>query len=547
MGNEPLSRQQTPAALRRVRVILLLLMLYAGLIALYWWIRYRGLWIETDTSFFVRAIDAMVNEGTIQPLRYVYIAGYNYQAIATALVQLGGITPSQLVILLLPFFVVLSVPLLFLLYRELLGNPDGKYTAALLATSLLLFQPEILFSLTRGNHEKVTLPLIMLATYFLANSLQLEIDWRRFLLYAGLFIMATLAVLSSNIIFASAYLATVGLSLLGNLFLLRWRAHSMRWTAALRFVCLAGSIVILAFLFTSFWYTPVLVHVSLISRAWSRVLSLVAGLRTGSSPYTYISTYWVNPELYPVITLFNWVILLIASVEWFSRFLWALRTLRNPKGSQSALLFNLLDVTWFFYLGYGLQFASALVFDRVDLGIGANLEIRIFPLVMLFAVPLAVIRLLKWRAVLATRPSRAVRAITQTGVTIFIIWFAVAGIAKAANEPLLVSKFPMYTIPEQAAISWTDHYVRKSDIWIGADERLRELFNSQLLTASRANNTYNYGDVPTSARYFLLSDLVREQNSRMRKALPDVDSKLLLYDNGSVQIYHAIPVTPYQR
>src|SRR5581483_12295427 len=118
MGNEPLSRQQTPAALRRVRVILLLLMLYAGLIALYWWIRYRGLWIETDTSFFVRAIDAMVNEGTIQPLRYVYIAGYNYQAIATALVQLGGITPSQLVILLLPFFVVLSVLLLFLLYRD---------------------------------------------------------------------------------------------------------------------------------------------------------------------------------------------------------------------------------------------------------------------------------------------------------------------------------------------------------------------------------------------------------------------------------------------
>src|SRR5690606_35060568 len=117
---------------------------------------------------------------------------------------------------------------------------------------------------------------------------------------------------------------------------------------------------------------------------------------------------------------------------------------------------------------------EVLVSAVVDLSgfLGANLQIRLFPLFMLFGIPLVIVA----GAELAGRINgpRARRVMTVAMVVLLSV-FATTGVLKATNDPLVSNKWLFFTGNEQRALAWADSRLERQEIWQGFDERLQEM------------------------------------------------------------------------
>src|SRR3954447_4090409 len=140
------------------------------LVALYTTLRYRGLWGETDTYTRTGDILTVLHAGQLVPAdgESVYPNGYGFQAIAVFLAQIAGVSVAQLQIYGSALLAIWIVVPAWLAYRELTGSARG----GTLATIFLFVQPEFLFVVMRGTHEKFTRGLMLLCLYLLARSLR---------------------------------------------------------------------------------------------------------------------------------------------------------------------------------------------------------------------------------------------------------------------------------------------------------------------------------------------------------------------------------------
>ncbi len=134
------------------------LLVAVGVLAAYFLVRRGGLWGEGDTYAFTELAASLMRAEALTPPGGAYPHGYGYQFLLVALSAATGLNLASLQLYVSGFLTMWLVLPAWLLYRELTGTGRG----ATLATAILLIQPEFLFPVMRGSHEKITRGLMLL-------------------------------------------------------------------------------------------------------------------------------------------------------------------------------------------------------------------------------------------------------------------------------------------------------------------------------------------------------------------------------------------------
>lgn len=506
----------------------------------YFVMRYGGYWAEHDSRFFVAATDELIDQG-----RFLYDGsythGYTYPVWLAMLALLTGLETGELTRFYTPILGNLLVALIaFVTFRRFLNSQN----LGLLATTTIFLVPELVFTVSRGNHEKLAISLTLLTSLAILRSFsELRRRRPRWNVYAGwtiLFYLAIFALISVNIIFGLAVLGawTVTLFFVGSL---AWgrkkQAREQLRLAARRMAPLIGSSWILAFLIAWYVYPPMKTDINHLKRSFANILVfLTVDTETTAAPYTAIGSQWVNQTVYRGLTLFRWLLFAGSGV---AALVLGVRTLFRPQGVRIERII-LLGL----YITFGLELALSVVADFSGLRFGDNLQVRFFTYFGLFATPMFVLavratlrRLARW---IPERPLRTV-------VVGFVVFLAVASVLKATLDPLVSNNWIFYHPAEIEAIrTWAEHSERRT-LYIGDEIRL---FPAWIMTYQEGlpnNNFVDSGAYDPRTAHAFTSRIKQAQASAWLSPLSPITQQNRVYDNGEAQIYHRIPQTPLQR
>ena len=508
---------------------LLLLVLFVFLLAAYALLRYGGQWGETDAATFSHHIRVLFETGDLISDNKVYPNGYAFQALVVFLMHTTGLSIVQLQLVggtLLATWVAFPA---WLLYRELTGSSRG----ATLASIILFVQPEFLFPLMRGTHEKFTRGLMLLALYLLIKGFRSRSNMSRFGGTVLAFYLTIFALITFNNLLATSFMVGVGLALLLSWGVTRPFRQQNGITSRRLAYALLGS-VLLAFLFTFHVYRPAEHDLLILQSVWEQLAALLLDVeRTSSNPYAVVNSGWISLGVYFWVSLANWLLLVTSAAAWLWQSWGLVRDRERPFTERELLL-------WAFYGAFGfIGFLSILI--DVSGAIAGNLQHRLFPSFTMLAAPVVA----HW---FMTRPQTNMRLnrVIQFGLTILLAGLAVTSIFKATNEPLLSNKWLFYVPGEMQAIEWANEGLAERTLWTSYDERLE--------TAVRIQTELDEFDVALDkytpeidTRDFLISDVIRGRSERLAEPLPVSADDLITYDNGQAQIMHTRPQTPYQR
>ncbi len=510
------------------------LVLMAVLLSAYALIRYGGRWGETDTRDFTASIRALLDTGQLVPgsQYHVYPNGFGYQALAVFLIELGGITLSTFQIygaaLLMPWVVIPA----WLLYREWTGSSRG----ATLATAILFIQPEFLFPILRGTHEKFTRGLMLCCLYLLIRSIRSRQRPERFVGLVLAFDVAAFALITFNNLFGSSFIAATALALILTWLVFRINRNQSRPTGRVfrRLLYASGTSMILGILFTAYLYPPAHHDLLVVKDIWGRLAALLLNSRTTpSNPYAVVSIGWISIPVYIAVSIADWILLFGSSAIWLSQ---TVRWLRRgwQRLETDALLL------WAFYGAFAFMSALSILVD-VSGALSGNLQQRIYPSFAMVAAPLIARWLLDWRP----RDLSSRRLVTR-GVWAGMGVVAILSILKATNEPLLSNKWLFYEPGEMYALTWADANLKGRLLWVGYDERLPTAFD--IRTGLRPLSVGLILDRSrTDVRDFLVSSVTRARAIRLSQTLPVQADDLITFDDGQTQIFHRRPHTPFQR
>jgi len=494
--------------------------------------RYAGMWSENDSAALTVAVRAIVAEGRLIPSHGpVYANGYAYQAIAAFVMSLTGLDAATLQQLVYPLTAAIVVIPAWVLYRELTGSER----AATLATMLLLTQPEFLFVVLRSSHEKFLRLLMLMALYWLVRSLRAGQRPGQIASYIMLFYCSIFAMIASNNLLANSFIFAVTMALgLGWLLQRRIAATAIREMAAVRrlFYVLVVSLC-LVFMFTFYAYSPATSNLLVLKTALQRITSLFLNQQSQTvNPYTRVQVGWINLPVYFTVSLADWIVLLASFAIWLRQgYSWIWRR-REPES-------QLIWVVWLLYAALGLQAILSIVSDVTGAVAGSNVQERAFPSLSMISVILVGNAIARWRLPSMSTFIRIVLAVTA-GI------IAVLSIVKATNEPLLTDNWTFYKPGEIKAMDWAAVSLSNAQIWTEFDGRLTTAYKLIRGTAPHGNHFVGF-DLKSSTRYILLSATTVVRASRLPRPLPVPAKAIRLYDNGESQLYHVLPVTPFQR
>jgi len=499
------------------------------LIGVYFVARYVGHWTENDTAGMTEAIRSVSQEGQLAPDEgFLYSNGYAYQVISTFLLDMTGLDAASLQQLVLPFgIVLLAVPVCILLF-EITGSRSG----AVFGSIFLFTQPEFLFVVLRGSHEKFGRLFMVLALFILFRSFKSHGKLRFFANYVALFYLAVYGLLSSNFLIGFSFVAALAFGLAAGAILEYRLVHLTRITGTTtqRLAISTLTCFVIAFILVFYLYPPAQYDIYVLNGILAKIHSLTLGTGT-INVYPGVFVSWINPYVYFTINLANWLVILVSLPLWcWQGYRWLVRK-QSPRSQAAWLL-------WLLYGAFGLQAVFAILSDAS--GLFGNLQHRLFPSFVLLAVAIITDvlsqRAFKWQKTQLAR--------IAMGIVVFVL--AVFSLIKSTNEPSLVNYWTFYTTPELKAMQWFDHNIEDASLWAGFTGRLPEAMRL-VHGKSSANNTVYFRKQETIKPYFLISDLVSQQSSFMLQMLPDSSGEDKIYDNGSTQIYHRRPRTPYQR
>ncbi len=514
----------------------LVLCLYALVVAGYFVLRYDGRWTDSDTASLTKATLAIVDEGTLVPSRAVYSHGYAYQSFSAFVAEVTGQPVADLQFWVLPLVAAGLSLAAFVMYREL----TGEALAGGLATLLLFSQPDFLFAVFRGSHEKITWLAVMLALYALARSFRVAGRARSFGIYVTMFYLAAFCLFSSNAFFGSSFILALAVSLLAGLVPSRISVGrgagevGQKTVVRLMYVLLAATV--LWFLSTFYVYPAAALILEQLKGAAARSMAVTLGRVPSFDPYATLSWGWISRGAYLGLALPSFLLGGLSFVVWLRMAIGYLRHKGQPIAEPPHLLL------WLLYGGFGVQMAIGIFLDRAGT-IGGNLQQRLFPLVMLMAFPLAALplsRLLQGRRGLR-------RGLLAVALTLFIAWTSAAALFKSTNDPALSNYWTFWTLPEDSGSRWADGHLRDRSVWLGLDG-IRVATHAQI--EGFGDGTRNSADAASpdaATRDFLVSDLDEQLGARQGEPLPNVLGEDRVYDNGTVRLYHLRPRTPYQR
>jgi hypothetical protein len=498
-------------------------LLFGLLIGGYYVLRYHGLWTETDTATITLAIESIRKEGVLLPKGFLYQHGFGYQGNSLALIYATGLSTQTLQAIFYPFLAVAGLILTsYVFFREVLRD----HRAAMLASMLLLFQPEIMFVTLRGSHEKMTWPLMMLALTILYRSVGQPL--RRMTIYVILFYVAVFAIDTTNVFFGSVFLVAVILSMTLGFFLFRfWRTDRpplpRKDLQRLMYISLSGGILI--FIFIVYVYPPALTNLLMFRNIMDQLSALLLSFEVKAQPYGYISTGWINSQVYLMLTIFTWLVIGTSFLEWL-RHGWSMFRGKTAQG-----LVENLD--WLLYTGFAIQIALSIGVDLSG-ALAANMQLRLFPSFTVVAIVLLVRSI---KRILGSLPDRtALRRGILALTAVLSGWFALASALKSTNEPALSNKWTFYVPADKASVDWVESHLEKAELWTIVDERLATIFNSFYYLDSQTGNKLRFGPIRPNTQYVLATALDRLRANRLRINLPPVAYWDQLYDNGQAQV-----------
>lgn len=512
------------------RLEVIILLTATALVAGYAAMRFGGRWGETDSNVFATAIRAVVEEGRLVPDRYAYSNGYGFPVLAAFLVQVTGLSVAQLQIFggaLLAAWLVIPA---WLAYRELTGSARG----ATLATVLVLVQPEFLFPILRGTHEKFTRGLMFLCFYLLLRGLMTRQRWRRFAGFLLAFYLAIYALITFNNLLSISFITALGLALALSLFARQMAGAQGDESAATRrrLVYALFISLVLAFFFTFYAYTPARYAILLIQSITDRVAMLFLETeQVVTNPFGTVLTGWISLSYYLIITIANWLLLILSFVIWSTQTVSWWRRRAWPEEPRVILL-------WSLYGAFGFLGAVSIIVD-VSGAIASNLQHRFFPSFAMIAAALLADWFVRRQSV---RP--AARRPAYVALAALIAFLSIVAVAKATNEPALSNKWTYYAPGEFTALEWSRDNDPKETIRAAFDERLSAAVG--ICCAWEYEIVSFIGHAP-GARKYLLSDVIRAQSERLGLPLPIGGDSLRVYDNGAAEIYHLRPRTPFQK
>jgi hypothetical protein len=496
--------------------------------------RYGGLWGETDTQVFAAAGRAMLRDVRLVTSGSLYSNGYGYSVLLTFLVHLTGLSVARVQLFGSAVLAVWIILPAWLAYRELTGSTRG----ATMATVLILVQPEFLFPILRGTHEKFTRGLMFLCIYLLMRSIRWRGEWRRYAAALLAFYLTVYALISFNNLFATSFILALILSLALSLFphLLNRRLVDEGAPTRLRLIYAAGIGLTLAFLFTFYVYAPARHSLYLLDSIVGRIslLFLEVG-QTAFNPYQTISSGWTNRFAYLVVSVANWLLLTVSFALWSVRTVTWLRRRDRPMGSRAMLL-------WSLYGAFGFLGAVSILVDLSG-AIAANLQHRMFPSFAMVAAALVADRVASMRLRVL---SPSARRLTYGVLKIIVAFLGMVAVIKATNEPAVSNKWTYYAPAELVATAWSRGASPGSVTWVSIDERLRAAIGI-CCGWEDDGKLYDIWRPDIGTRTYMVSDVVRARARRLEFALPIESDSLRVYDNGAAEIYRLRPRTPFQR
>lgn len=516
-------------------LLVLLVVLYAVLVASYWVLRYFGRWGDTDTGILTRASATVMQEGTIRPSQYGYGHGFTYPSLTTFIATVAGLPLRRLQFVVYPLVAAGLSLAAFATYHVLTGDA----TAGALATLFLFVQPDFLFVILRGSHEKVTWLTAMLAVFLLAKSFGAAHSLSRFAAYVLVFYLAALALISSNTFFGSSFILAVLVSLTaGSAFLQisrRRGAGTMPGPTMTRLTYTVAATMVLWFLNAFYFYQPAGRILLELKRTVDQAAAVSLGYEPIFDPYSYVRSGWVSQATYFGLVLPSWIAGVAALVVWI---LIGKQLLRGRSLLQEPPRF----LSWLLYAGFGVQFAIGIVVGVVG-GMSGSVQLRLFPVIMLVGFPVlapAIMRL--WRQ----KGKRLQRRLLALSVSLLILWASGASLLRATNDPWLSNSWVFWTASEDAAMRWIETRLRYNTTWLDLQGNR---VNSHALAEGFGDKTGNDYDIAVQdpeTRTFLISWWEEALGVRLALPLPDVRDENRVYHNGLTEVYHRQPRTPYQ-
>jgi hypothetical protein len=527
MSTRPSPRVQT-------WLLVSLVLLYTLLAAGYFVLRYGGQWTDSDTANLTMAARGLQEEGKLAA-RNEYRLGFGFPSLTTTIADVTGLSLTQLQLVVYPLVSALLALVAFVAYRELTGD----VAAAALGVLLLFMQPDFLFVILRGSHEKQTWLMQFLVFYLLARSLRAARERSQgvFAACVGLLYLAVYGLIAGNAFFGSAFILAVGVSLLGGSFFLLWTSGPASRAAVTRLLYVIATAMVIWLLHVFYLYPSSVDFLYHLRNTMDRVTAVALGDVPATDPYATVVWGWVSRPAYLALVIPTFSLAALSFLVWVSRGIGYLLHREYQAEESGALL------AWLLYGGFGLQMAASLVLGRGG-GAAGNLQLRYFPVLLMIGVPLVARALTQlWRTHV---PGRARRPLA-VAAGLFVLWMSGASLLKATNDPALSNYWTLWTQPEAASVAWADGHLQYRRVWLGLDGiRL----SSQALAAGvglSSGNVFDVSDVAPDTRDLVVSDVERDLSLRRFEILTDLRGEFRVYDNGSVAHYHLRPRTPYQK
>lgn len=497
------------------------------LYAAYFEFRYNGLWIENDTSVFTGTTTAMLRAGSVFfPGQYSH--GFGYPAWLGVLSLDTGLSPAVVNGLVAPFFgMTFALLTAYLLYRRLLRSEVATAVAAM----LLFLIPDLMFTLLRGNHEKLNVPFIMLAVY----SLLWFVDARRRRDFRSMFVSTVLyyvCVFMNGITndYFGVFLAIALFSaapLLVFFERMRWTRESLRDHVRRFTVTAVVSAIIMVWVMV-FLFPQTNSTVGLVTALLVRLQHLFTTQQATDNPYVTASQQWVTPLVNAIFSSFNWGLVVLSSLALVYMLVLSKPIKRVVVNSEELVLAAM-------YLSLlGLVFAAVPV-DLVGLSAGTNLELRNYTYYALFASPVIVIAMgiVRSRLRLGLHGQASSFVLALVYGALFLI-----AVPKGTVDPLYSNQWLGYTADEKQALVVFGEHTRSTALWAGANNRLPELYATLFpgLTARDMVVGYSARRSPY-ATDIMMSPMIRGSTIAERISLPGVDGMNRLFDDGGAQIY----------
>jgi hypothetical protein len=173
--------------------------------------------------------------------------------------------------------------------------------------------------------------------------------------------------------------------------------------------------------------------------------------------------------------------------------------------------------------------------------LSANLQLRIFPSIVMIASPLVSAWLVRLQSTVNLNHKSV-----WISTSMIIGCLMILSLLKSTNEPLISNYWPFVTPAERASVDWAKQALQDHTLWTGQWSRIVDSNTIRENGAPKDINLVAY--LPQSTTHdYLISDAIQLFSQRIGGQLPVETDDFITYDNGSAQIYHRRPVTPFQK